>query len=443
MFFQNFQTVTFLLVLGFSEKKYQAKANNVNYSCKATTDPSGAVANDQWCNTVCLNSQGQPNGNNNVCFYTPGKNTNRLWCQCLSTSITSSTSASHPTQTSDHSCTSIAPETVTKVVTTTYSTTATATATVTDHQCTSTSTSTPTSTSNNHRTTVATATATTTSSSTTDHASTTTTSTSSHTNTSGEYKVVKFQKGLPWANTAWGQDCSKDSTNDIKVVDVDMFDASNKTIQELKKTGHIVVCYISAGTVENWRPDVKADPAAWNAIKGENMADWNGETWIDITKFDQIKPLMQNRWNLAKAKGCDAIEADNIDCYNNKCVKNKTSKDLKSFQLTYNKWQTEISHKLGMSIGMKNCLGLVADLVEHYDFAVNEQCIQYNECQNLEPFYKAGKSIFGAEYSGGKSSVCSSNFISKYDMKVKYDSGNGWKNCFDNSMPKTEFYYAN
>ena len=39
----------------------------------------------------------------------------------------------------------------------------------------------------------------------------------------------------------------------------------------------------------------------------------------------------------------------------------------------------------------------MAGLVDDFDFAVNEQCHQYNECESLTPFTEQNKAVFNAE----------------------------------------------
>ena len=38
--------------------------------------------------------------------------------------------------------------------------------------------------------------------------------------------------------------------------------------------------------------------------------------------------------------------------------------------------------------------------MDYYDFSINEQCFQYNECDLLLPFIQAGKPVLHAEYPG-------------------------------------------
>jgi len=54
-----------------------------------------------------------------------------------------------------------------------------------------------------------------------------------------------------------------------------------------------------------------------------------------------------------------------------------------------------------MSIGLKNAGGIVPKLTSVVQFSVNEQCVQYSECDNFTPFIEAGKPVFHIEYPDG------------------------------------------
>ena len=76
-------------------------------------------------------------------------------------------------------------------------------------------------------------------------------------------------------------------------------------------------------------------------------------------------------------------------------------------QLAYNKFIANTAHSLGMSVGLKNDLDQLSQLVSFYDFAVNEQCFQYQECSGYtSTFVKANKAVFGAEYQGDPAVFC-------------------------------------
>ncbi len=74
------------------------------------------------------------------------------------------------------------------------------------------------------------------------------------------------------------------------------------------------MCYLSAGTYENWRPDAAAFS---KQIIGKADEGWTGENWLDIRRIDLLAPILQARLDLCKAKGFDAVEPDNVDGYQN------------------------------------------------------------------------------------------------------------------------------
>jgi hypothetical protein len=103
---------------------------------------------------------------------------------------------------------------------------------------------------------------------------------------------------------------------------------------------------------------------------------------------------MQQRLDLAVQKGCDGVEPDNVDGY-----ANESGFDLGyADQLAYNRMLAAEAHARTLAIGLKNDLDQVDDLVDDFDFAVNEQCFQYAECDLLTPFIDRGKAVLQAEY---------------------------------------------
>eukprot|EP00121_Abeoforma_whisleri_P007557 Awhi_evm1s6905 len=244
--------------------------------------------------------------------------------------------------------------------------------------------------------------------------------------------VKRLQSGLPWANRAWGKGKSSDSTKNVKVVDVDGFDISSSDIENYHAKGMQVLCYISVGTVESWRSDVKDNKDDWDEIKGKNMDEWSGETWIDIVhKLSETKKLMRKRFEMCADKGCDSIEADNVDCYQTDCISGTSKSEKKKAQISYGKWQTQTAHGLGMSIGLKNSLDLIKDFINDYDYAMNEQCVEYGECHFLEPFHKANKAVFGTEY-GEKDTEIKSE-AKRYGVMSKNEKGGEWVNMWSSS----------
>jgi hypothetical protein len=178
---------------------------------------------------------------------------------------------------------------------------------------------------------------------------------------------------------------------DVKVYDIDLYDTPAATILALQNSGRKVLCYFSAGSSENWRADFSSFAAAdmGNALDG-----WAGERWLD-TRSNNVRTIMKARLDLAKSKGCDGVEPDNVDGYNNSTGVALTAVT----QLDYNRFLATEAHARGLAIALKNDVGQLADLVGDFDLAVNEQCHQYSECAGYAAFVNAGKPVFNAEYA--------------------------------------------
>ena len=184
------------------------------------------------------------------------------------------------------------------------------------------------------------------------------------------------------------------------VYNVDLEDTTKAKITTLKNSGKAVICYFSAGSSEDWRSDFSKFPAS---VKGNRLDGWDGENWLDVRQLNVLMPIMKARMDLAVSKGCDAIDPDNVDGYTN----NTGFPLTYSHQLAYNIALANAAHARGLKISLKNNMDQVPDLINYSDFAVNEQCFQYNECNTLNPFITAGKPVFNIEYQGEITTLCS------------------------------------
>jgi len=172
---------------------------------------------------------------------------------------------------------------------------------------------------------------------------------------------------------------------------IDLFDTTKKEIKELKDMNKKVFCYFSAGSYENWRED--KDKFNTEDL-GNKLEGWNGENWIDI-RNENIVNIMKDRIQIAKNKGCYGIDFDNVDGYTNNTGFNLSFED----QLKYNKELSRYTHSLGLKTILKNDLSQINDLINDYDYAVNESCNVYNECNLYENWLKNKKYVFNIEYS--------------------------------------------
>ena len=186
-------------------------------------------------------------------------------------------------------------------------------------------------------------------------------------------------------------------TVQAKVYDIDLFDVEQSTFTALKLQGHQVICYFSAGTYENWRSDASQFPTASLG----NGLGWPGEKWLDV-RNTTVRQIMVARMDLAKSKGCDGLEPDNVDGYANNSGFNLTQQD----QVNYLTFLADQAHARGMTIALKNATDLVGSLVSKFDFAVVEECFKYNECEAYSPFIAQNKAVLNAEYSSFSTAIC-------------------------------------
>lgn len=183
-----------------------------------------------------------------------------------------------------------------------------------------------------------------------------------------------------------------DTTVPVDIYDVDYLETSTETISELKDSGKRVVCYINVGAWEDFRDDAHLFPPE---ALGNDYEGWEGEKWLDISRYELFSGILEERFDLAAEKGCDAIEPDNMEAYNE-----ETGFELTyNHQLDFNIWLAEQVHLRGMSIGLKNNPEQVADLVEYYDWALLEDCHIWGFCEDFKPFIDANKAVLQVEYT--------------------------------------------
>ena len=226
----------------------------------------------------------------------------------------------------------------------------------------------------------------------------------------------------PHPGTSWQWQLSGaiDTSVDARMYDIDLFETSRATIDRLHQDGRVVICYFSAGSRENWRPDRDRFPSS---VLGKTLAGWPDEQWLDIRRLDVLAPIMEARLDLAVDKGCDGVEPDNVDGYANDTGFPLSGHD----QLRFNRWLARAAHSRGLSVGLKNDLNQVRELVDDFDWALNEQCFQYNECDRLTPFIQRGKAVFGVEYQGDPATFCPRANSMNFDWLKKNLALGAWR----------------
>ncbi|MCC7543526.1 endo alpha-1,4 polygalactosaminidase [bacterium] len=264
------------------------------------------------------------------------------------------------------------------------------------------------------------------------------------------------------------------------VLDLDMEYTTAEDVAKLHTMGKKVICYFDAGVFEDYRKDAHLFPGTWgpnknriaqsaegkntwgttpipyNGVAAHKSIDligdvddgWDGSYWLDIRQIEALKPIMQSRINACKSKGFDGIEPDEITNWSNdngfdNVVVNGHAGITYQDQIAYNRALASWAHEAGMSIGLKGDLEQAHDLVNDFDWALIEECIQYSECTTItnapdssqvsgmrgadgkdypgvQLFTNANKAVWIAEYTTIKDCM----IVSKYRVNVaKYKLG--------------------
>jgi hypothetical protein len=196
------------------------------------------------------------------------------------------------------------------------------------------------------------------------------------------------EPGLAWQ---WQLQGTIDHSVEVPVYDIDGFENDAATVRRLHREGRKVICYINVGAWEDFRPDQGDFPTS---VLGRPNG-WEGERWLDIRRLDVLRPLMAKRFDMCRDRGFDAVEPDLLDGHLNETGFALTA----AHQLAYNRMIARLAHDRGLSVGLKNDLPQVPQLVGEFDFAVNEECAEFKDCAALKPFVAAGKAVFHVEYA--------------------------------------------
>jgi hypothetical protein len=192
----------------------------------------------------------------------------------------------------------------------------------------------------------------------------------------------------PGTSWQWQLTGTIDTSLDVQMYDIDLFDAPGPVIAELHSRGIVVICYFSAGSYEEWREDASSFPT--DAI-GNPLEGW----------------------------------PDSVDGYTNDPGFPLTYED----QIDYNTFIAGEAHARGLSVGLKNDLDQIGDLLASFDWALDEECFTYDECGMLAPFIDAGKAVFQVEYGDESlaATICPRANALNFDTLIKNLDLDAWR----------------
>lgn len=181
--------------------------------------------------------------------------------------------------------------------------------------------------------------------------------------------------------------------------DVDGFEASKGDVRALHRRRRRAICYLDVGSWESYRPDKGRFPAT---VIGKVYEGFPDERWLDVSRFQLFEKPLEARIAMCARKRFDAVEPDNVAGWENDTGFDITRGD----QLRFNRWIASQVHARGMAVALKNDPKQVRQLVGAFDFAIVEECFQYNECGYYKPFIDRNKAVFEAEYELSLDEFC-------------------------------------
>jgi hypothetical protein len=175
----------------------------------------------------------------------------------------------------------------------------------------------------------------------------------------------------------------------VEVFDID-WEESATAVEQLHGAGKRVICYVSVGSWEDWRPDAASFPAA---VLGNNYPGWPGERFVDI-RAGALRDIMAARLDVCQKKGFDAVEPDNMDVFETTSGFPLTEAD----GIDYARWLADQCHRRGMAIVQKNASSITADIRPSYDGALTEDCYAGGWCSDMQAYVDNDQPVFMCEY---------------------------------------------
>ena len=131
------------------------------------------------------------------------------------------------------------------------------------------------------------------------------------------------------------------------------------------------------------------------SVIGDRYEGFPDERWLDIRRFHLFAGAARTRIAMCARKGFDAVEPDNIAGWENKTGFEISPRRPAPLQPLDRPPGPRPRH--GGGAEERRPPGR-SSWSASFDFAIVEQCFQYEECGLYRPFVERGKAVFEAEY---------------------------------------------
>lgn len=231
--------------------------------------------------------------------------------------------------------------------------------------------------------------------------------------TTGATPAFRPALGATWQVQLTG---TLDTSFDVSVYDVDLFDTSAAQMDALRAAGRRVICYVSVGTYESWRADASSFPAA---ARGAAVAAFPNENWLD-TRDATVRSLMAARLDLAAQKRCDGVDLSNLSPGGATTGFGATVADA----LAYGRFLAGEAHVRGLGAGLGGGSDVAGALAGELEWALTEGCLVDGTCPAFGGFMTAGKVVFGVEFgvAADADTICPAAQKAGLDALIKNSS---------------------
>lgn len=163
-------------------------------------------------------------------------------------------------------------------------------------------------------------------------------------------------------------------------------------------------------------PAVPATPAAPGAPAA-------GTRWLDVRRWDVLRPIVADRLRLCLNKRFDAVAFGRVDGYRHQTGFPLTADD----QLTYDRRLADLAHSMSLSAGLVDDPTQAPTLEPAFDFAITQECVRYRQCDRFTPFTAAHKPVLHVEYADTKGDFCPATAPFGFSSIRKNRSLDAWR----------------